>query len=84
MKTTHPFDAGNIAIYMARTATQEYVEDQAAQGKLLEVAKDEQRAVAYLAHTSLSQYMASGQIKVSMIERWICEAVASASQAHLH
>lgn len=82
MKTT--FDYGNTAIFMARVATQEYIEDQAEQGKLSEVAKDEHRAAVWLANSSLLPFIASGRVKLAMIERWIAEAVAAHSRPKAH
>jgi predicted transcriptional regulator len=84
MKTAQMFGDENVAITMSRMVVQEYVDDMFVQGRLSDVAKDEAAAVSFLARTSLSTFVVSGQVKKSMIERWLQEAMAAIAQPKGH
>jgi sugar (pentulose or hexulose) kinase len=82
MRTT--FNDDNSSIFKARVATQEYIEHEAKQGNLSNIAKDERRVAVWLASGTLFEYIRLGHIKLAMIERWVSEAVAAQSQPVLH
>lgn len=70
----------NATITAARIFVQEYIEDQAEQSHLLEIAKNEQSTVCYLMRTSLAPHVIVGIVTRAMIERWVMEAVANVAQ----
>lgn len=68
------------AVPLARQIVRNYVALQAQNSRLLEVAMNESGTVNYLGRTVLAQYLITGGIDRSMVERWVMEAVANESQ----
>jgi hypothetical protein len=67
----------NAVFESGRRIVQEYVSEQTRAGKLDELTTNEQEAVSHLVNTSLFKVIVSGEVKLSMVRRWMSEAIAS-------
>lgn len=75
-----PFDESNLAIPHARRVVREQINEIAQRGQLQAAALNQKSVVAHLAMGPLSQYVIQGIITVTMLERWVMEAISTAAQ----
>lgn len=76
-----PFDdESNMAIPHALTLVREHIANLARSGRLQDAALDQKAVVARLAIGPLSQYVIQDIVKLSMIQRWVMEAISSQAQ----
>jgi hypothetical protein len=71
------FDENNLTIPFARRVVREHIGNIAAAGRLQAAALDQKAVVAQLAMGPLSQYVIQDIIKLSMVERWVMEAISA-------
>ena len=71
-----PYDGRNIVVIaQARSVVRICVEEIAQAGKLQEIAENQEALVLDLALGILGEYLITGRIATSMIERWVMEAI---------
>ena len=74
------FDESNLAIPHARRLVREQINAIARRGQLQAAALDQKAVVAHLAMGPLSQYVIGGVIQVTLLERWVMEAISNEAQ----
>jgi hypothetical protein len=74
------FDENNLTIPFARRLVHEHIGNLAHLGRLQSAALDQKAVIAQLAMGPLSQYVILEVIKLSMIERWVMEAISAQAQ----
>lgn len=70
----------NLAIPHARQVVREQINEIAQRGQLQAAALNQKAVVVHLAMGPLSQYVVQEVIKVSMLERWVMEAISAQAQ----